>query len=147
MTLGKCGRAKKIWGKVSSGRWIWANGQERYWFFQLSRQQTICEKSARCKKHARREKLPRKKGAHKTTQIDYTRFMIRLFYPLSHEKIPLSCALLPLLLRDSSRHEKSVSWNSINNMKQPIHTCRVSHVFHISWTSCKSSIASFTISV
>ncbi len=85
---------------------------------------------------------PRKKGTHEimwqlsknVSRFDY--FLKQLFYPLLHEKIPLSRAYLPLLPRDGSRHEKSVSWSSIKKYGTTVHTFRISHVFLISQIVC-----------
>ncbi len=97
-----------------------------YIFYILSRLQMIRETSERWEKHARHEKLVRKKERAKDNmKINYTRFVMRLFFSYYY--------FIPYRTRKSlclghnycfycemvrnTRHRKSVSWIRIKNMK------------------------------
>ncbi len=109
----------------------------------------ICEKSTRHEKHARPRETCEKKGrTWYNAKIGYTRFAIQLFsctikfYPLSQEKIPLSCAWLPLLPRDGSiRGTREICLMKQHKQHEITHT-HLSHLVcflhftNFSWIVC-----------
>ncbi len=79
--------------------------------------------------------VPREKSMH--TRIAYIHFAIctifscKWFYPLSHEKIPLCSAKLPLLLWNNAKikREKSFLWSNMKNLymrcASPVFLCYI----------------------
>ncbi len=110
----------------------------------------VREMQKTCKMRETHEKKGRTRD---NVEIDYTLFTIRLFsrtikfYPISHEKIPLSCALLPLLPRDGSRCETREICLMKQNKQHQITRTHVSHltcVFLISRIYHESFVAGLT---
>ncbi len=60
-------------------------------------------------------------------------FLVQLlaewFHPLPREKIPLCFIKLPLLLRNNTKHQKSVLWGNAKEYERPLHTLYISCIF------------------
>ncbi len=99
--------------------------------------------------------LTRKKYMHENSRTVYTHFTVctifvcHCFYPLPCEKIHLCFTNLPLLLRNNTKHEKSVLWSNMTEHVKPLHADHISCIF-VLWTCfggfCESSVSGFSLS-